>query len=185
MEDEVDTAAIDLQGTVEHPVGGYKWYKDKLWDSPVQALADSMPKLAQILYSLVELKQTHRYTDTGFVGLLVFIVNVILRPPGYTGLNARAPHKAVSIPTTKYMLYRLLGVRPAKSLEWHMCPNGCHVWRPAKALTWRKIRNDHCPVCGYPRFKHQIVTERGRIVRRATRKPARRFWCIGIRRAIR
>jgi hypothetical protein len=184
VERQADEAVQALRRQNEHAPGTLKWYWQRLREAPVAALADRMPNLAQILYSLVEAKVRYRVTDNGFIALLVLIVCIILRPLGYDGMENRVPHEEVSCPTTKYMVYRLLGVRPANRFEWHMCPNGCHVWRPLKAFQWNRVKHDRCPVCGHHRFKHVRRTIRGVATQQPTRKPARRFWCIGIRRAI-
>jgi hypothetical protein len=67
--------------------------------------------LAQVLYSLVSLKQKYRMADNHFADFLVFIVTQLFRPEGYDGERGPPDPDEVTIPASKYMMYRLLGVK--------------------------------------------------------------------------
>ncbi|KAL0027428.1 hypothetical protein WJX77_000156 [Trebouxia sp. C0004] len=100
----------------------------------------------QACFLFLDLKRKCRIRDVALDMLMRVLADVVL------------PQRNI-LPSSLYMVERVLQSRPPDSLCYHACPNDDFVWPQLKRSRWSDHTDDHCPECGSSRF--QIETAAG------------------------
>ena len=65
------------------------------------------------------------------------------------------------LPSSLYLVSKILGCESVVEYEYHCCKNGCHAWRPQPQNSWSG--KDQCPKCDSPRFSSS-TSSRGVVI---------------------
>ena len=117
----------------------YKHYLQRL-DKP---LFDGATKtLRQFLWGMLFEKRRGSVRDAAFTNMMWCMSDTL-------------PNSGC-LPSTMYMIRKLLGVEDIYSVERHACKNGCGVWPHTPKKKWHLHEDDKCAVCQGPRFRKKL-----------------------------
>lgn len=128
-------------------VGAVNYYLGKLDGEAYEGAGQS---LRQWIYTCVGEKLLSNETDEAFEAEL---------QREYEELVQFQKKKDVHLPTTVYLIRRILGVRDVWEVEHHTCDCQKHFWQPLPPSQWLHPTSDRhvgptyvCPICEGPRF---------------------------------
>ncbi|KAL0039022.1 hypothetical protein WJX77_005412 [Trebouxia sp. C0004] len=91
------------------------------------------------MFLFLDLKRNCRTRDVALDMLMRVLADVVL------------PQRNI-LPSSLYMVERVLQSRPPDSFCYPACPNDDYVWPHLERSRWSDHTDNHCPECGSSRF---------------------------------
>jgi len=143
-----------------HEHGSVKYFLERMDEEVYDGAGQS---LRQWLITRVSEKLTYNTTDSAFEGFL---------KREYMELTHFQGKLNVHIPTSIYMVRKLLDVKDLWEVEYHVCACEGHVWRPMAPISWRAPGQEgcsgfqyQCPECDSYRFElHTEANGKAKVV---------------------